>query len=420
MQEHSKNHKTYPPLPDQAQTYWQLASIQIAAFGLPSLYFGAYLEKGQGAATAVLSICVGNLILWLVGLATIAMTVKKRKNAIENLRTYIGKVGCLIGGITLSFAFLFWFTIQITSTVTEMKKVLNAYLNLSEVFNIRVGAALGIFISLLSIGGIRLIKWFNVLLLPFLIGYIIYAIVANQSWTHLNGSLEISFPIVISSIIITLPGVVNLPTFFRHRREPIDAFLALSLFIFFTALIESSAIFLINQSTGEYFSSYLNTGPVQAVFLLLFMIISLISANLVNVYFASAAWEESFPWISRSKEFAIIGMAGTVMFTFFQSQTVMVYLERLLSSFIANLGIVIIMAYLVQRIVVHRQRKFELLISFICWLIGCIATTFIQDIDLKHATQAFAFGLGASVLFYLLFLFLEETMWSLKKVVFHK
>ncbi|MCH9625775.1 MAG: hypothetical protein S4CHLAM123_09550 [Chlamydiales bacterium] len=375
---------------------------------------GAQFGQKHGVRSSLISIIIGNLILWIVGLATIAMTVDGRKNAIENLQKYIGKIGCIVGSVILSFAFLFWFSIQLSDTVSELTLVLEPYARFSQISTLQIGIGLGACIALLSIGGMRLIKWFNVIALPFLFIFILYALFLNEHHPKFSGSWKVSIPVVIASLLLALPGTVNLPTFFRHRRKPADAYFALSLFIIFTTLIECLAIFLVDQENGAFFLQYLNSSRFNLICVIFFLVLSVFSANLVNIYFASAAWEEIFPWTSRSKELTIIGIAGTVVFTFVRWPEVLTYAERLVSIFIANLGIVVVIGYLIQEIVVHRLRKYELALSFLCWVIGCSVTVSVQNLNTQNSAQAFTAGVGASILAFLIVLFFEETVWCIR------
>src|SRR5690242_20507297 len=91
---------------DYNQNFWELACIQSAGSGVPVIIIGGQLTKMCGAGTALLSVCIGNLLLWLVGLAVVSMAARERKDAVENIKQYFGKyVGFIVSGI-LIFAFL--------------------------------------------------------------------------------------------------------------------------------------------------------------------------------------------------------------------------------------------------------------------------------------------------------------------------
>src|SRR5262245_60579967 len=93
-------------IPDCRQNFWQLASIQGAAqSSLPGILLGGILSRKYGAYTAILSICIGNLILWIMGLGVISMAVRERKNAIQNTARFLGKGGRIFMALVLIVAF---------------------------------------------------------------------------------------------------------------------------------------------------------------------------------------------------------------------------------------------------------------------------------------------------------------------------
>ncbi|NGX53446.1 MAG: hypothetical protein K1000chlam4_00158 [Chlamydiae bacterium] len=405
-------------LVDKHQNYWQLASIQSVAFGFPILLVGRQLSNLYGPGTALSSICIGNLILWIIGLATVTMAYSKRKNAIQNFIEYVGKLGSILGGLVLLLAFLFWYSLQLRGTVTEMKNVLQQYVTLQNSFDIRIGAALGLIIALLSLGGIRLIKWTAVVAFPFLFLFVLYAIIMKGPLPVFKGTWGVSSHAIGFSIAITLPGIINLPTFFRHSRSRVDAFFALTLLIIFTVFIESSSILLgsgVSSESGIF--AFLGFDIINLVLVTIFIIVSIVCVNLVNIYFASAAWESMLPRIGGAMEYAIMGVGGTIAFIFFKIREPMFLLEDVLDSFIASLGIVLLMAYLVKRIVNHRERNFEKVISGICWIIGCLTAVYIQTHTSLQSSYAFFGGIGASALAFLIFIFIEETLWSIKTCI---
>ncbi len=422
--------KTVVSLPDQNQNAWQLASIQSAAFGMPVLQFGITLGKNIGPGMALLSICLGNILLWLVSLRILAMTIKNRANAIENLAEYIIN-GRWIGGIALFLAFLLWYPIQIKSDVAEIGVVLASYFDLANVaFDIRGGIVIGLSIALLAMGGIKLIKWFNVISFPFLMVFLVYAVINNESipLPKFNWNLEIlrtTLPIkllgaIFATVAITLVTIINLPTFFRHRRSEADAIFALPIFIFFTAVIECLGVFLVNNDTGEIFTKYLNTSLPNAIIIILFLLNMVFCANLVNIYFASAVWEVLIPWFSRAKELALIGMGGTAVFLLIQSPVLMTYGEKLFTMFIAILGIVVLNGYGAKKLIEHRERKWELIVNTIYWIFGCLAVIKIQNIQSEYSTIAFVTGSALSAFLLWCTLFAEEMFWGFKKVVLKK
>ncbi|NGX53301.1 MAG: hypothetical protein K1000chlam4_00009 [Chlamydiae bacterium] len=418
MKKHLEAIDPNPHLVDRHQNFWHLAVIQGASFGVPALTIMGSLSDTYGAGTTFNSICIGNLILWIIGLATVAMAFSERKNAIQNLIDYIGKPGSILGGLVLLLAFLFWYSLQLRGTMSAMSGALQQQVSVQNGFDIRVGTALGLFVALLSLGGIRLIRWTAVVAFPFLMAFLLYALFMKSQFPVFKGTWGISIHAIAVVIATPLPGVVNLPTFFRHSRSRAHAFFALTLLTIFIICIEGAGILLgSGLPKMDLIFAYLSFDFTNLIITILFILMSLVCINLVNIYFVSAAWAAMLPRIGGAKEFAIVGMVGTIAFTFFQARDPLYFIENVLDGFIACLGITILMAYLVRRIVNHRERGFEKLISGLCWLIGCITVVYMQSWTSLQSSIVFFSGIGASGLAFLLFIFVEETIWSFMNCV---
>lgn len=390
------------------QNFWQLASIQSASLGSLGI-IGAQLAKQYGAGTAICSIAIGNLILWLIAIAIISMVDRVHINAIDNIKTYIGKYGGLLIALILMFAFLNWYAYQINYSMTELNNLFQFDVKWQKDIHIRFGAALGLLAALLSIGGIRLLKWITVISLPLLFCYHIYAVSTSGYSIPLKGTWGVSFSAVIFSILTLLPGVINFPTFFRHSRSKAHSYFALTLITIFVSFFQISTIWM-------RFSNF----PVSGLFLHLalttiFLVVILTCCNLLNIYLASASWEAIVPHFGGAKGFAIIGLIGTLAYTFVQISVPVQYMQDLTNSYIASLGIVLLMAYLTRIIVRHRPRLFEKAINMATWLFGCLIATIYETQHFLQGVQALIVGVNATILFFLFIIFIEETVWASRK-----
>lgn len=405
------------PFPDHHQNFWQITSIQSSAQSIPVMLFGGFLANTYGPGTSFISICIGNLIIWLIGLAIISMAAENRDNAIQNVRAYLGKGGAIFAALILIVAFIIWYMLEIRAVTSSLKSLLSESHIWKQGMDIRVGAALGLLIALLSLGGIRLIKWICVILFPILLGLLLLAVFTSDQTVIFKNTWGISLFAVVSVVTSNLPGFVILPTFFRHSRSRADSFLALTLITIFDILFQASSIFIGISNISEIGIMY----PVMQNYYFMitaipFVIFSLICLNLVNIYFASAGWEAIVPHAWDSKEFVIIGLIGTAAFTFIQADAPMTYLENIAGNFIACMGVVLMLTFLVRLIVKHRPRPFEKSVSFFCWFIGGITST-IFEFRAFDASYAMLAGISASLLAFLVIVFLEETVWSTKHLI---
>ncbi len=400
--------------PDHNQNFWQLSCIISASQNIVMILIGGTLSKQYGPATAISSICIGNLILWLIGLAMISMTAKERRNAIENVKEHLGKTGSFLISVILIVAFLSWYMIEIQSVTSSITPLLA-----SATQKTLVGSSLGLGIAILAMGGIRLIKHLTVTAFPFLLSYILYGMFTSAlpSFGPI-GIEDFSFPATIIVVSLTLPGMVNLPTFFRHSKSQTDSFLALTLITIFDILFEIYSVFTQMTDPAEI-SAPLNSFSQHipyATITLAFIGISSICLNLVNIYFASAALQNISKKITGPWGFLLVGLMGTVSYALLQNSLTMEFLEIVSSNFIANLGVMLVLSLITSVIVKHRPRVFEKNINLSCWLLGCLVTLITQITYPQSITHSLLLGSTTIILAFITILFFEETIWSIKKI----
>ncbi len=389
------------------QNCFQLASIQSGGPGLSVIIIGKQLAEQYGAGTTICSILLGNLILWLIGIAIISMVERRQANAIDNFKNYIGKYGGMLAALVLIVAFLNWYAFQINFSMRELNGLFQFDLSgRQEGIGVKFGAALGLLTALLSIGGIRLLKWIAVSCLPLLFFYHLYWLIKPDVAISIKGTWGLSFPAVLTTVLILLPGVINFPTFFRHSRSKAHSYLAITLLSLLVSFFEISTIWMQFLSTP---------GKGLVLPITIFVVLILTICNLLNIYLASACWKTFVPQYEGGKEFAIIGLFGTLVYTFIQISTPVQFLMDLTNAYIACLGVVLLMAYLIRIIVKHRPRPLEKGISLATWLFGCLVATVYEVNHFLQGVDALLVGINASLLFFLCVIFVEETAWAVRK-----
>lgn len=406
---------------DRQQNFWQLAAIQSSALGLPGILIGSQLAKSYGAGTAVVSICIGNLLLWIIGLAIISMAARERNNALENVKGFLGGIGSQIATLVLIIAFLTWYILQLKSTSSAIDNLFINSPRVQKYTNLRLGVLLGIITAWISMGGIKSIKKITTVCFPFLLVFLVFLMFFSKKTTNFQGTWDISFSAIISTTTVTLPGIINLPTFFRHSKSRAHSFLALILITIFVSLFQILSIFIGFSEPENFFSEIISFDSAiyfQIVLGLIFVILAMACVNLVNIYFASAAWEQILPHNLNPKEYVIVGLFGTAGYAFLQAFEPMQFIENLSDNCIANLGIVLLIAFLVKIIAKHRPRPLEKFVSGVCWLLGCITTLLALLNNPNNENQALFLGIGTSIVAFLFILFIEETIWSTKKLNF--
>jgi len=287
-------------------------------------------------------------------------------------------------------------------------------INLNENTHLRSGTAIGLFAALLSIGGLRFNKHLLIASGALLFCYMIYLFI-NSNPIKLASPFGFSFKATGVTILFLLPGTVNFPTFFRYSRSKADSFLALTLIIVLVAFMELSSLWVKPDILFHPITTtILNTQASFKLPLLIMIIIFTTSSLLVNIYFASACWESIISNFGGAKEYAIIGLLGTAAFTFFQIIQPMQFLIDLAIYFISTLGVILIITFIGSII---RSNSFAKLLGSASWLIGCFTATVLEYQNPNQKMQTLMTSIGISCLFFLVAFFLEETIWSIKRII---
>lgn len=409
---------------DHNQNFWQLASIQSAALGIQGMLIGKYLSDHYGVGVAITSICIGNFILWIIALSMFSMTYHgqgKAKHATENVLTYLGKPVAIISALVLMVAFISWFPIQINALIDWTGKFLKNYSGWDGTTQLITVIVLAFLIIGISTFGIRAIKWICTISLPLLSMYVMYALF-DQEMSLGTIEWKVSHKGIIPVIIIVFPGIINLPTFLRHARSRADGILALTIMTFLVILFQAATIWVHHvTNTGTILAPYSpETGwTFNLLSFLGFIFLSTICVNIVNIYFASAALEFIVPNFTDARGYVLIGLIGALALSVFKSETIMNNIETITNNFIGSLGVVLVVGYLSRIIIVHRFRRLEKEINILCWVVGCIVSLYSFYVN-QDIASSFVAGIFTSALSFIVIIFLEETVWSIRRIFFKK
>ncbi len=388
--------------------FFQLACLFGSSVGLPAMAIIKQLAAAHGSGITICSVSVGNLLLWLIGIAIISMSEQDRINAIGNAKKYLGVYGGMLFTLILIVAFFNWYIWIINFSINALGDLLP--MKQETDLLVRIGAGLGLLTSLLSIGNLKLYKWLAIVSLPLLIAYHLFSMAYSISSSPLQpmGTWGLSAPAIATSMLIFFPGIINLPTIFKHSRSKFHSYLSLSVIITLFTFFELSSIWI------DY--SISSSSNLLLTIFTLFVVVKLIYPNLLNIFFASACWETYFPHFEGAKGHAIIGLFGTAAYTFIQISAPMLFIRDLTDAYIASFTIVLLVASLIQLVVRHRPRILQKTINTFCWFIGCLISTLWEIQSPSGGTPALLAGMAASVLSFLLIIFIEETCWSIKMI----
>lgn len=406
-------------LQDTRQNFWQLASIQITTIGIPGSIIAGQIAKKYGVKTACNSVLIGNLILWAIGLVIVRMSSAKRSNAIENIKHYLGPWGALLSSCLLTIAFLIWFPINIY----DADIAIDTYFHGEHTFfKNAIIFFLCILTSLVSWGGIRLIKYTCVLALPLLLTFLCYVVFFSKQTIIPKESLEFSFKGTTSIIAVILAGTVNLPTFFRHSRSIGHSVFALSTIAIFVSLFQILSLFAGISNPIDFFSVGWISSPyyLSAISLLYILLFSL-CVNLGNIYFISAPIDAYIPFLQRrlgSGKFVLIGLLATGFFFISKAYSLkFTQWENLVEGFIANLDVLLVLGFVIKKLIRHKLQFHEKLWGAFCWMTGCTYTAIIEIYTHAESNESLVAGITATSLAILGAFFVEEAIWSAKKVM---
>lgn len=397
------------------QKWYHLSTILGSLFSLPMIVIGNQLAKLHGPGVAICSIIVGNLFLWIIGLTVVTMSIQERSNAIDNVNNYLGKYGAILMWIIMMLSILNWFALQLHFLTPSIGDFFHIEAQKTLVF---LGIGIGLITALLSFGGIQLIKWATLITFPLIFFYHFLSMVQFGISISFLGTWGLSLSAIITTLLVFLPGIINLPTLFRHSQSKADSYLGLSIFIFLVSFYQIATIGMqftdIGGATYKGYSFY-------SFITFIFLILTLIYINLANIYYVSALCEKYTPKVAKILGFSF-GLVGTGYYLFIQKYNYypIGIVSGLTNSFLAGLGIVLLISYLIRTIVQHRPRKNEKALNLFCWIIGCAVAAFFVPYNIEDYVKPLLMGVIASTSSFLVIIFIEENIWAMKKVLSDK
>lgn len=372
------------------------------------MMLGGQLSKIYGQSTAFSSILIGNFILWLLGFAIITMA-KKEFNAIENIIYYLGKRTAILTALIWIFSFLMWFTVRIKATSETIGFLSNDQQNLWI-----LGGSLGLMTAALSMRGLCFIKKISYFLFPCLVLLAIFFLAISNIRIEFLGNFNVSLIGVLSVVFVWLPVTLNLPTIFRYSHSWAHSIVGLTLVSVSHIFFQTFAILTgFDHPTNLFFQS-------SGTLVIIFFLFSSTLGNLLNIYFAKNALDTiSQNWKDRLK-YLTIGVVGTflyLLFFFLPPSFSTQFLEEILLNYLAILCVVLLFDFFIKAVFQHRPRPLEKFWSSICWFAGCFVSTTVKLKSQLMPEKATLVGVIACFLFFLILIFIEETIWSIRKLL---
>ncbi len=369
-------------LTDANQSSWQMAFIQLAGIiNLPYLSSSILLTQRYSFYSALVTVIIGNLILWIIRFGLVKISFNKRKSTLDITHDCFGRIGAYIISFALLLDALAWFFIH-TSVASNLLASFFNFRSFSETNHfIQLSIIIGVTSTALCMEGMKSLRILASVAFPLLLITFVGTLMSASSSTtpyvdaiskDLGGSFSLGgISLVLSS---SLGSTVDLPTFFRHRRSWQDSINALTIFQVASLLIGIGALFLaqmihVGLESGEYEVKIFS--DQQKYFLSIFLFISAIYANVYNVYSSSVGWEVVAPKsLVGRKEYMIIGLALTIFFISFYNMFSLHGLLDIADSSMMNLCIVLFCFFLTCKIAYKSRNVKEKCLYLLAWLIA--------------------------------------------------
>lgn len=369
----TETHNLY--LRDIKQTPWQLAAIQITGLtSLPVLTSSILLLDKHNFRSAVLTLILANIILWFIRFGIISMSFRGRKSTLDVARDYLGKIGSYCIAFVLLASTLAWFIAQTTLAA----KAINFFIPLKENVAInqfvQISVVLGICSTLLCMEGMPVLKWLSVIALPIVLVAFILALITIPIEFATDGKNVISLQGLALVLGTNLGITADLPTFFRHSGSWKNSVKALTIIQIMTLLLGVGALFfgsLIHPWLGiKEGADFENTLLKSSLIVIVF--VSVICANVSNVYSASVGWELVAPVLAGRKEYLILGLGLTIIFILIANIFSMDLLLQTTDVCLVNLALVLILSFIIRRFEHHPPDLFEKTTYCIAWVVASL------------------------------------------------
>lgn len=374
-------------LPDTHQSAWQLASIQMSGWtSLPILATSISILQTNSFLGAIFTIIVGNAILWFIRLGVISMSYTKRQSTLDVSRDYLGKMGGYFVAALLLISTFSWFIAQTTTGSHSITHLLRINENPNVDQFTQVSVLLGTLSTLFCMGGIVVLRRLSTIAFPILLVsfIVILFVLPDKTLQHNHNSLSLAG---LTLVLATNLGITSdLPTFFRHSKSWETSVKALTLVQLLSIALGIGSLYFgsiiahgleIAQETIHATDRELLKIP-----LICFIFLSVICANVANVYSASVGWELVAPKsLVGRKEYFILGLGLTTVFILVSGLFSLDTFLRASDSSLVNLCIVLVLGYIIGKQKQRLPNLFERSSYFVAWLLASFVNT-LQCMDL--------------------------------------
>ncbi|MBX7066753.1 MAG: hypothetical protein K1X28_05940 [Parachlamydiales bacterium] len=391
-------------LPDTHQTHWQLAAIQLSGWtSLPILATSILILQQNSFLGAIFTLIVGNAILWFIRLGIIAMAHEKRQSTLDISKAYLGNVGGYVISIFLLLSTYAWYLTQTTSASDTLTHLLSIHEDPKIDQFTQVSVLIGILSAFLCMQGITLLRRLSSFCFPILILLFLMILFTLPKASPSSNTNPLSLS-GLGLVLATNLGITSdLPTFFRHSKSWETSIKALTIVQVFNLAIAICSLYFgaiihdgFEIDDGQVLS--LQSSTLRAS-LLIFVFLSVICANVANVYSASVGWEILAPKaLVGQKEYLILGLSLTTLFILFAKLVPTQFLLEWTDCALVNLSLVLILGYILLRLSNNHPTKSEQRIYLFSWVLASFLNLLQLANFLPNSLSNFALSLIAVAL----------------------
>lgn len=364
------------PLSDTNQSWWELVAIQFSSWmGIPILASSILILQKNSFLGAMLTIVVGNAIMWFVRLGIIAMSHENRQSTLDVSRAYLGKIGGYFISLLLLISTFAWYITETTIGGEHLTALLAIHESPKINQFAQVSVLLGIISAFLCMEGISLLKKISLFSFPFLFVsffIILFSIPKNSIHSQIQ-TVSLSG---LSIFLATNLGISSdLPTFFRHGQSWAESIQALTIIQILNVLFGILSLYfgsLVINGLEINSSVALSEGnSLLRWALIVFIFLSVICANVANVYSASVGWEIVAPAaLVGRKEYLILGLSLAILFILVSNMLPIDLLLNITDAGLVNLCLILTVGYVFSKKLKKPPCLYLKTMYFLAWLIS--------------------------------------------------
>jgi purine-cytosine permease-like protein len=403
-------------LPDSHQNALHLSMIQLVGMiSLPVVSTSVLLLTELNFYSALLAILLGNFLLFFIRLGILSMSFVKKQSALDIAKEYLGSVGGYFIAILLLLATIAWFVVQTTLATNTLVFLLPVYEGADINIFMQYSVVLGVLSTLLCMEGMIVLRYLSIIAFPILLVTFAIIVYVGAPSFSLPPLQTLSFSGITLVLATSLGVSVDLPTFFRHSKSWKDSFNALIIIQIVSIILGVAGLYLstiispwfgIKESNPLILASTLLRAS-----LIILTFISVIAANVANVYSASVAWELVAPILAGRKEYLILGLGLTVIFILITNILSLDSLLTLTDTSLVNLCLVLVITYTLLLLLRRPLTLSDKIGAFTGWLLSTILNTY----QYLHSPTSHHATLPAALALILLSSLISATIGTLKK-----